>query len=882
MTDTSPDGVNLSTRPQSSRKQDEKCKLCPEGQQDSKECKDMFTAYMFGVSVYNFVAPGPIDLAICCPCMTQRFLELPPDTTSLGRGDAVKLFGGTSGTRPDLLVSRLRATAVLRVYREHCQVTFTTWYKMMKRMNIDVVPRSYNALRATRDAICSAMEYSHPELSYYWAEEMLNQACPALMPYTVKLQLSEEKNKHGLQLHPEKVKQLREFASNEGLRKAMLGMKEMDAGKTFVSWLHSPDRGAVSNPVDFSGRGEPPCSSDGLLKLEEWFPDALKDENSTDLADHLSEVLDDVVDNANPLPTRRLLALRKYRDYLKKSFESKDEEKYDSTSLYPYLMRALDPIGLRDIPGGEKEVLTLKIVGYREPKITEERSRLYSMATAALYGGLAGYMVMGFVAAVLPGTMFLPLFGILPITHSATILGVIAGFVQGTFVSTTASSRDGTLILQGWSVVAGPQALRSPTQRDIDDIYVNYLASSCKLYQGKRGRTSKSATPVVPAHTKIGTRWRAAGNNRTDDEVSGGLAFWQNVVIHTALVRERHLEQGPWESSRVGFNRRVVRRQWLGTQIASFQNRSGDGEELTQIFDELPPPKMEKMENTAQQEPSVDGAKDEGDVENLPPLIGDMPEECWTQSVGSFMKTVWDRFLGSNGRGLACKNVAKFLDVGVAGVRVLVLDPLQDRIRWLQNVRPPTFWYEYSTRDADSVTGAKLTELLTRAALEASYNIKTNSHAAEGNRVFMAPIQFDKDMKYLPKRLPIYAYLVTARVLKDGRSTYRPGPRVGVVSAGEAIGFTSIFVSASLNVFVKVKFGWLAPCRYIVSGGKRVTASLRESALGKALGLQERVLGRLQCARHLKRAFRGSTVYDKYMKEVNKNRKKARWWQQSH
>eukprot|EP00928_Gymnodinium_smaydae_P008305 TRINITY_DN13028_c0_g1_i3.p1 TRINITY_DN13028_c0_g1~~TRINITY_DN13028_c0_g1_i3.p1 ORF type:complete len:292 (-),score=30.30 TRINITY_DN13028_c0_g1_i3:137-1012(-) len=291
---------------------------------------------------------------------------------------------------------------------------------------------------------------------------------------------------------------------------------------------------------------------------------------------------------------------------------------------------------------------------------------------------------------------------------------------------------------------------------------------------------------------------------------------------------------------------------------------------------------MEKMENTAQQEPSVDGAKDEGDVENLPPLIGDMPEECWTQSVGSFMKTVWDRFLGSNGRGLACKNVAKFLDVGVAGVRVLVLDPLQDRIRWLQNVRPPTFWYEYSTRDADSVTGAKLTELLTRAALEASYNIKTNSHAAEGNRVFMAPIQFDKDMKYLPKRLPIYAYLVTARVLKDGRSTYRPGPRVGVVSAGEAIGFTSIFVSASLNVFVKVKFGWLAPCRYIVSGGKRVTASLRESALGKALGLQERVLGRLQCARHLKRAFRGSTVYDKYMKEVNKNRKKARWWQQSH
>merc|ERR1712187_1078816 len=96
-----------------------KCALCPDGQADSTECKDMFTAWLLSVSVYNALVPGvPVDLTLCCPCMTKRFLfNSASDVTATSVSDIVEIM---QATPEDALttVRRFRKAATIREYRE--------------------------------------------------------------------------------------------------------------------------------------------------------------------------------------------------------------------------------------------------------------------------------------------------------------------------------------------------------------------------------------------------------------------------------------------------------------------------------------------------------------------------------------------------------------------------------------------------------------------------------------------------------------------------------------------------------------------------------------------------------------------------------------------
>eukprot|EP00928_Gymnodinium_smaydae_P028225 TRINITY_DN21581_c0_g1_i1.p1 TRINITY_DN21581_c0_g1~~TRINITY_DN21581_c0_g1_i1.p1 ORF type:complete len:1102 (+),score=139.00 TRINITY_DN21581_c0_g1_i1:379-3306(+) len=716
-------------------------------------------------------------------------------------------------------------------------------------------------LRAPVEEACYQMEEDHPELAYLWAAEILENICPMVVPYTVSLELSGNergfgfakrqlgvKDKHQL-LHSipqENLAQLQKLAGNSDFRKAIKGKNLQEAGGVFKEWLLKPDpevfKKSGLKPVVFDkDRTTVPIRPDGMVKFDQWFP-GVKDRmkvpiNSTFFAKLMKSHKVHSLENSAPEeePLDRLEALTTLQALIKQQDAGRS------------LRDVLDPFELLDIVGDDEELLGYKIVGFREPSLTEKGVANAAFACTAFLGvaGIVGVMTaQGFGIGAAGGSIFMGV-GAVPMAAVGAIVGAGIGLVAGI---TLAGSKDksvrGSIILQGWKLVAKPDIFFKQNtfqvEASVDGYYLNHMKSTCAFktverYQGAN-KDAGIARFTVPTNVDKGTHWRPADEKSlTDDVISPD--YWTNILTLMSVVRNRYFDfsfsgldkdaevaPGLTETRRVkkilqknlkhlhkyykpvhGENKTSA--QLVNSLEEVYEGASGlaarkiPSESLLDANKDAEPADVIDM-NTFESEKKSLASAAWSAAKSAAPELGDQPWSCvWKKKRYGFT-ILYDTVLGVNGRGGVCRLVAGFLGLANAGMFTLLVNPIKWALQAFLSVRPPTFWYEGMGRASTSVTPRRMGDLLLRAA---SLDPLGGLRARDGQTVL--ELQFDDT----PRPSPIYAYLVDYNSHKDA---YYRGPRMAVVSAHEKIQYTDIRMSAEGLIYLKTQHGWLGLCRY--------------------------------------------------------------------
>eukprot|EP00747_Dinoflagellata_sp_TGD_P125928 gnl/TRDRNA2_/TRDRNA2_174228_c7_seq12.p1 gnl/TRDRNA2_/TRDRNA2_174228_c7~~gnl/TRDRNA2_/TRDRNA2_174228_c7_seq12.p1 ORF type:complete len:847 (+),score=133.75 gnl/TRDRNA2_/TRDRNA2_174228_c7_seq12:43-2541(+) len=232
-----------------------------------------------------------------------------------------------------------------------------------------------------------------------------------------------------------------------------------------------------------------------------------------------------------------------------------------------------------------------------------------------------------------------------------------------------------------------------------------------------------------------------------------------------------------------------------------------------------------------------------------------LPVECFTKGLSGPLKWSYDKLVKSNRiMGLACKAAAKSLKFGLPGAGVLVVDPAMAALRWAEKgLHPPSFWesnkFVTEQRRPDAVSFTRMRNLLEKAALSV---LDTDGSTGIGQYKIGDKLQGEGRWPFSWQGRPIYAYLVkhgapnpSADEARIWMGEVSRGPRIGTahleVFDVHEIVFVHVEFLVSLNVFarcmpyLRVRDGWLAPCKSV---GLRLRV-VKEAYVGSKRCLQQ-------------------------------------------